>query len=65
VRRGDLATRCPALRHQVGAILQPMRTADAPPTYFRTNKFTACFQVRGRAALQPSIGKPHRASSPL
>ncbi|KAG2488106.1 hypothetical protein HYH03_013255 [Edaphochlamys debaryana] len=30
--------------NQVGTILQPMLTHENPPTYFRTNKFTACFQ---------------------
>lgn len=30
---------------QVGTILQPLVTHDPPPTYFRTTKFTACFQM--------------------
>ncbi|KAK8985214.1 hypothetical protein V6N11_068481 [Hibiscus sabdariffa] len=29
---------------QVGAILQVLHTRELPPTYFRTNKFTAAFQ---------------------
>ncbi|XP_065865695.1 V-type proton ATPase subunit a3 [Euphorbia lathyris] len=29
---------------QVGAILQVLHTKESPPTYFRTNKFTAAFQ---------------------
>lgn len=34
------------LLSQVGTVLQPMAaTHDNPPTYFRTNKFTSCFQT--------------------
>lgn len=29
---------------QLGAILQPLTTSEMPPTYFRTTKFTQCFQ---------------------
>lgn len=29
---------------QVGAIFQVLHTQEAPPTYFRTNKFTSSFQ---------------------
>lgn len=29
---------------QVGAIFQVLQTKEAPPTYFRTNKFTSAFQ---------------------
>jgi len=29
----------------VGTITQPLTTNDSPPTYFRTNKFTSCFQA--------------------
>lgn len=27
-------------------MLQPLVTSDAPPTYFKTDMFTSCFQVR-------------------
>jgi hypothetical protein len=30
---------------QVSTVLQPLVTADPPPTYFKTDKFTSCFQV--------------------
>ncbi|GIL60309.1 hypothetical protein Vafri_14937 [Volvox africanus] len=30
--------------NQVGAILQPLASHENPPTYFKTNKFTSCFQ---------------------
>mmetsp|Transcript_14644 Transcript_14644/g.46592 ORF Transcript_14644/g.46592 Transcript_14644/m.46592 type:complete len:765 (-) Transcript_14644:224-2518(-) len=29
---------------QVGTIFQPLATRERPPTYFRTNKYTECFQ---------------------
>ncbi|GFR41621.1 hypothetical protein Agub_g2347, partial [Astrephomene gubernaculifera] len=29
---------------QIGTILQPLASHENPPTYFRTSKFTACFQ---------------------
>lgn len=31
---------------QVSTVLQPLMTADPPPTYFKTDMFTTCFQVR-------------------
>jgi hypothetical protein len=31
---------------QVSTVLQPLMTADPPPTYFKTDMFTNCFQVR-------------------
>jgi hypothetical protein len=31
---------------QVSAVLQPLVTNDPPPTYFKTDKFTSCFQVQ-------------------
>lgn len=34
---------CPST--QLSAILQPLATHDAPPTFYRTNKFTGCFQA--------------------
>ncbi|GLC52630.1 hypothetical protein PLESTB_000651000 [Pleodorina starrii] len=30
--------------NQVSAILQPLASHENPPTYFKTNKFTSCFQ---------------------
>lgn len=30
---------------QVSTVLQPLVTGDPPPTYFRTDMFTSCFQV--------------------
>lgn len=30
---------------QLTAILQPLVTNEQPPTYYRTNKFTSCFQT--------------------
>lgn len=30
---------------QVSTVLQPLVTNDPPPTYFKTDKFTSCFQV--------------------
>lgn len=35
---------------QVSTVLQPLVTDDPPPTYFKTDKFTSCFQV-GRAGV--------------
>jgi V-type H+-transporting ATPase subunit a len=34
----------PSPAPQLHVIMQPVVTHDAPPTYFRTNKFTAAFQ---------------------
>jgi hypothetical protein len=31
---------------QVSTVLQPLVTNDPPPTYFKTDKFTSCFQVQ-------------------
>lgn len=31
---------------QVSTVLQPLVTSDPPPTYFKTDKFTNCFQVQ-------------------
>ena len=30
---------------QVFTVLQPLMTNDPPPTYFKTDMFTNCFQV--------------------
>lgn len=30
---------------QVATVLQPLMTKDPPPTYFKTDMFTSCFQV--------------------
>ena len=40
---------------QVSTVLQPVVTNDPPPTYFRTDKFTSCFQV---SRLQASQAQP-------
>jgi hypothetical protein len=34
-----------SLHLQVSTVLQPLMTADPPPTYFKTDMFTNCFQV--------------------
>lgn len=30
---------------QLSSVLQPLTTSEMPPTHFRTNKFTGCFQA--------------------
>jgi hypothetical protein len=46
-----------AVSVQVSTVLQPLMTADPPPTYFKTDMFTNCFQVRPlkRVAAPTSI----------
>jgi hypothetical protein len=51
---------------QVSTVLQPLVTDDPPPTYFQTDKFTTCFQVRtSRSASLSAPGRSHRRRYPV
>lgn len=44
-QQGRAHLACVGLLLQVSTVLQPLVTNDPPPTYFKTDMFTSCFQV--------------------